>query len=154
MPQLLEMVTTACAALLVGNELSVAVFFHPTLAKLPDMVHATAAKALARLLGRVMPFWYALVAILTVTEALLHRPFLQAPGLFFLISSALWVSSIVYTIAGPVPINNRIAAWPLERLPGNWRQDRERWDQLHRFRVILLLIALAFQLLRASVPSA
>ena len=155
MPQLLQIVTSLCAALLVGNELSVAVFFHPLLTKLPDAVHATAAKALARLFGRVMPFWYALALILTATEALLHRPLLQAPGLYFFISSALWALSIVYTIAGPVPINNRIAAWPLDRLPGNWRQDRQRWDQLHRFRVLLLLIALVFQLLGAAhLPSA
>jgi hypothetical protein len=150
MPQLLETAATSCAALLIGSELCIAAFIHPTLAKLPDMVHAMAAKALARLLGRVMPFWYALTLILTATEALLHRPLLQTPGLFFSLSSALWVLSIVYTIAGPVPINNRIAAWPLDRLPGNWRQDRESWDRLHRFRVVLLFAALVFQLLGAA----
>jgi hypothetical protein len=113
MLQLLEVMTTLCAALLVGNELSVAVFFHPTLTRLPDMVHAPAAKALAYLLGRVMPFGYALVLILTTTESLLHRPSLQTPGLFFSLSSGLWALSIVYTMAGPVSISNRIA-------PGIW----------------------------------
>ena len=150
MPQSLEIVTTLCVALLMGNELSVAVFFHPLLTKLPDTVHATTAKALARLFGRVMPFWYALALILTAAEALLHRPLLQTPGLYFLISSALWALSIIYTMAGTVPINNRIAAWPLDHLPENWRQDRERWDQLHRLRVILLFVALLFQLLGAT----
>ena len=154
MPQLLEAATTSCAALLIGNELSVAVFFHPTLTKLPDMVHATAANALARLLGRVMPFWYAATLNLTATQVLLHHPFLQAPGLFFLISSVLWTLSIIYTIAGPVPINNRIAAWSLDHLPENWRQDRDRWDQLHHLRVVLLLIALLFQLLGAFAQPA
>lgn len=154
MTHLLEVSTTLCAALLVGNELSVSVFFHPLLTKLPDTIHATTAKALARLFGRVMPFWYALTLVLTVGEALLHRPFLQAPGLFFLLSSALWALSIVYTITGPVPINNRVAAWSLERLPENWRQDRARWDQLHRLRVVLLLVALIFQLLGACAPPA
>lgn len=150
MPQSLEIMTTLCAGLLVGNELSVAAFFHPMLTRLPDMVHAPAAKALAHLLGRVMPFWYALVLILTATEALLHRPSLQTPGLFFSLSSGLWALSIVYTIVGPVPINNRIASWNLDRLPENWQHDRKRWDQLHRFRVALLLIAFIFQLLGAS----
>ena len=93
MSQLLTIITTLCAGLLIGNELSVAVFLHPLLTRLPDTVHATTAKALARLFGRVMPFWYALALILTATEALLHRPLLQAPGLFFLISSALWALS-------------------------------------------------------------
>ncbi len=150
MPQLLELTTTLCTALLVGNELSVAIFFHPTLAKLPDKVHAAAAKALARLLGRVMPFWYALVLILTILEALLHRPLLRVPGLFFSLSSCLWGLSIIYTILGPVPINNRVASWNLDGLPENWRRDRERWDQLHRLRVILLLVALVLQLLGSS----
>ncbi|MBV9222904.1 MAG: DUF1772 domain-containing protein [Acidobacteriaceae bacterium] len=153
MAQLLEIVTTSCAALLTGSELSVAVFFHPTLTKLPDIVHATAAKALARLLGRVMPFWYALAFVLTIAEALLHRPYLQIPGLYFSISSALWALSIVYTIAGPVPVNKRIASWRLDHLPENWRQDREKWDQLHRLRVALLLAALVFQLLGVLHPS-
>ena len=152
MPHLLQIVTTLCAALLVGNEFSVAVFFHPMLAGLPDTVHATAAKALARLFGRVMPFAYALVLILTALEALLYRPLLQPPGLLFLISATLWALSIIYTILGPVPINNRIALWDLDHLPENWRRDRKRWDQLHRLRVVLLLIALVFQLLGASHP--
>ena len=152
MPQSLEILTTSCAALLTGNEFAVAAFFHPTLQKLPDMVHATTAKALAYLLGRVMPFWYALVLILTAGEALWNRPFLQTPGLFFSISSALWALSILYTIAGPVPINNRIASWNLDRLPENWRQDRAKWDGLHRLRVVLILIAFTFQLLGASHP--
>ena len=154
MTQVLEIITTLCAALLIGNELSVAVFFHPLLNRLPDPVHSATAKALARLFGRVMPFWYALTLLLTAAEALLRRPLLQAPGLYFLISSALWALCIVYTIAGEVPINNRIAAWQLDRLPENWRQERNRWDQLHRLRVGLLLIALVFQLLGTSAQPA
>ncbi len=152
MPHLLEVVTTLCAALLAGNEFSVAVFFHPMLAGLPDSVHATAAKALARLFGRVMPFAYALVLILTALEALLYRPLLQTPDLFFLISATLWALSIIYTILGPVPINNRVASWDLDHLPENWRHDRKRWDQLHRIRVVLLLIAFVLQVLGVLQP--
>ena len=45
------------AGLMVGSELSIAAFVHPTLDQLPDDVHLPAASALARVLGRFMPFW-------------------------------------------------------------------------------------------------
>jgi hypothetical protein len=43
------------------NELAIAAFVHPTLDRLPDNVHLPMASAVARVLGRFMPFWYILV---------------------------------------------------------------------------------------------
>ena len=56
----LNVVAIIVAGLMVGNELAIAVFVHPTLDRLPDDVHLPAASALARVLGRFMPFWYIL----------------------------------------------------------------------------------------------
>jgi len=48
----------------------------------------------------------------------------------------------VFSVVFPVPINNRVAAWNLDALPPDWREDRRRWDRLHAFRVVILLVAL------------
>ena len=57
------------AGLMVCAELAVAALVHPTLWRVPDGVHAAATFALARVFGRVMPFWYAGTLLLTISVA-------------------------------------------------------------------------------------
>jgi hypothetical protein len=68
MMEYLNVVAIIVAGLMVGSELAIAAFVHPTLDRLPDNVHLPAASALARVLGRFMPFWYILVFLLTLAE--------------------------------------------------------------------------------------
>jgi len=56
------------AGLMVGSELAIAAFIHPTLDKLPDDAHLPAASAIARVMGTAMPFWYILTLLLTLAE--------------------------------------------------------------------------------------
>ena len=144
-----EVATLVVAGLLVGNELAIAVFVHPTLSRLPDSVHLSAATALARILGRVMPFWYALTILLTAALALADWHRTGSWPVLIVFSAGLWVLSIGYTIAALVPINNQIAAWTEETRPANWKSLRSKWDHLHRWRVLLL--AAAFMLLAAGI---
>jgi hypothetical protein len=130
------------AALMVGNELTVAAFLHPTLYRLPDAVHASAARAFARLFGRVMPPWYALTLILTLINLWRFWNSTDATRQLLLTSAILWIVAILYTLIFPLPINNRIARWDLAALPSNWLDDRRRWDGYHRLRVAILLAAL------------
>ena len=58
--------------LLTGSELAVGAFVHPVLSKLQDAAHAEAAKPLARLLGKVMPFWYAAALLLAIVSLLTY----------------------------------------------------------------------------------
>src|ERR1700741_4034738 len=74
--EVLNVVAIIVAGLMVGCELAIAAFVHPTLDKLPDDVHLSAASALARVLGTVMPFWYNLTFLLTCT-----RPAFRMRGL-------------------------------------------------------------------------
>lgn len=141
MIQLLDVIAIVAAGLMVGNELSIAVFVHPSFDRLPDSAHLPSATAVARLLGRVMPFWYGLVLALILSDAFARwRASGQIPRLIA-VSSLLWVVSIAYTIAALVPINNRIASWTQSNLPADWKSYRRRWDLLHRWRVVLLLAA-------------
>jgi hypothetical protein len=61
----LEVAAIVVAGTMVGNELAVAMFFHPRISRLDDTTHVRAAQTLAQALGRVMPFWYALNLVLT-----------------------------------------------------------------------------------------
>jgi len=142
--EILNVFSIIIAGLMVGNELAIAAFVHPTLDRLPDDVHLPAAIALARLLGVFMPFWYALVLLLAVSKALIQwHESGQLPGCLAA-SATLWALAIVYSITALVPINNRIASWANGNPPAHWKSFCSRWDRLHRWRVALLTIAFAF----------
>jgi uncharacterized membrane protein len=140
----LNVVAIIIAGFMVGCELTIAAFVHPTLDKLPDNVHQPAASALARVLGTVMPVWYPSVLVLTLAEVLIG--WRQSGGLpiWFAISAILWLLASVYSLTSLVPINNRIASWEKSTPPADWKTYRNRWDRRHRGRVVLLTIAFAF----------
>ena len=149
MMEVLNVVAIIVAGLMVGNELAIAAFVHPTLDRLPDAVHLPAATALARVLGRFMPFWYILVFLLTLAEVLFQWHQSSHIPIWIATSDILWLLASVYSITALVPINNRIASWAEANPPADWKTFRSRWDLLHRWRVVLLTIAFAF--LRQSI---
>ena len=142
--QVLNIIAIIVAGLMVGNELAIAAFVHPVLDRLPDDAHLPAASALARLLGRVMPFWYALVLLLTLADMLLYWHQSGRLPIWTATSAILWAIAIVYTITTLVPINNRIASWQTGTAPADWKTFRSKWDMHHRWRVVLLTTAFAF----------
>ncbi len=73
--EVLNVIAIIVAGLMVGSELSIAAFVHPTLDRLPDAVHLPAASALARVLGRFMPFWYILVFFVGVGQSVFGHHF-------------------------------------------------------------------------------
>jgi len=144
MIELLNVVAIIVAGLMVGNELAIAVFVHPTLDRLPDEVHRPAAIALARVLGKFMPFWYILVILLTLAVALIQWHLAGRWPVWLAASAILWGLAVVYTLIALVPVNNRIASWEKVTPPADWKTYRSRWDGHHRWRVVLLTIAFAF----------
>jgi uncharacterized membrane protein len=144
MPEVLNVVAVVVAGLMVGNELAIAAFVHPTLNRLPDDVHLSAASALARALGRVMPFWYILVFLLTLAVAWVRWHQSDRLPVWIATSAILWVLSSVYSVTIEVPINNRVVSWATKTPPADWKTFRNKWDLHHRWRVVLLTIASAF----------
>ena len=140
----MNVVAILVTGLMVGCELGVAAFIHPTLDKLLDEAHLPAASALARVLGTVMPFWYAIGLLFILAEAIIEWRHSGILPIWFATSAVLWVLVIVYTITTLVPINNRIASWEKSTPPADWKSYRSRWDLLHRWRVVLLTMALVF----------
>ncbi|MGW4948382.1 anthrone oxygenase family protein [Actinoplanes sp. NPDC004185] len=128
------------AGVMVGVEFSVAVFVNPIFDRLPGNSGLAGRADGGRVLGRVMPVWYSASLILTIVLAVIHR---HDPGVGALIGgAALFVLSIVMSIAVLVPINNRAKNWTPERAPDNWREQQARWDRYHYARVAVIVTAL------------
>ena len=142
--EILNVIAIIVAGLLVGSELAIAVFVHPTLDKLPDDIHQPAASSLARVLGTVMSIWYPLVLLLTLAEAIVEWRQSGRLPIWFATSAILWMLASVYSLTLLVPINNRIASWEKSAPPADWKTYRNKWDLLHRWRVVLLTTAFAF----------
>ena len=140
MTEVLNVVAIIVAGLMVGSELAVAVFVHPTLDKLPDDVHLPVARALARVQGKFMPLWYILVFLLILAEVVIQWHQSGRLPIWIAISAALWILAILYSVTVLVPINNRLKSNPF----ADWKMYRRRWDLLHRWRVVLLTITFAF----------
>jgi uncharacterized membrane protein len=139
---LVDVLTIVCTGLMIGNELAVSLFVNPAVWQLEESAQAQALSLLARSLGKAMPFWYAACLVLLIVEAYLHR---QGSTLPLIVAAiAIWIAVIIYTVVALVPINKRIALLPAGSLPVRWRQDHERWDKLHRLRILLLTAALSF----------
>jgi uncharacterized membrane protein len=137
---LLDITTITIIGLMVGNELTVSLFIHPVLRQLDAATQARTLSLFAGLLGRVMPFWYALCLVLLIAEAALRNGTSAFPSL--LAAAVLWTATILYTILLLVPINNRIAALQSTHPIEDWLPRHERWNRLHIFRIAAILIAL------------
>jgi hypothetical protein len=137
---MIDLVAVLVTVLLTGSELAIGVFVHPVLSKLRDAAHAEAAKPVARLLGKVMPVWYT-AALLLVVASLFARAVGTWSWWACLSSAALLAVTVPFSVICLVPINNRIAAWDLNALPGEWKNDRRRWDQYHSIRIVILVLA-------------
>jgi hypothetical protein len=137
-----DVITVAVAGTMVGNEFAVAALVHPQLQRLGDKAHAQIAAPLAAGLGKAMPLWYGLAFALILGTVFEHRPVSTGPGLLLASAAALWAATILFTVTFLVPTNNRIAKMKPEQPHEGWLRDRARWDQLHRIRVALLIMAL------------
>lgn len=137
----MELIALLLLGTLTGNELAESAFVHPTLSRLTDEQHAASAQGLARVYGKYAPFWYA--ATLLALIALAWRTPSNEPGKpLFGASAVLMVAVLIFTLVGPVPINNRVSTWDLNDLPSNWKSERARWDLLHALRVAVLFVSL------------
>ena len=125
---------------MVGVEFAVAVFVEPIFNRLPLEAGIAARSDGARVLGRVMPFWYVASLILVVGWSLFTWG--QPPSTPTLISAILLAVSVVLSILFLVPINSRIRRWSAGEVPDDWREQMRRWNRLHYLRVAILIAAL------------
>jgi hypothetical protein len=136
----LDVLTILCTGLMVGNELAVSLFVNPVVWQLDDHAQAKALSLFARSLGKAMPFWYVAGLFLLIAEAYLRRQ--ESAVTLLLVAAGIWIASILLTLFTLLPINNRIAALTTAALPAGWRQEHKKWDTLHRWRILMLTVAI------------
>jgi len=147
----LELLSVLVLGLMCGSELNVAVFAHPTLNRQPLEVHIPLRSSFATLFGQVMPFW---MTGSTLLNLLLLLPFAHLTGTAWRLAAiafAIQVFAVVFSLMGPVPINNRISKWTPRTLPESWRVLEHRWDLYHWFRTCGLVVAFAMLVVSIGV---
>lgn len=139
----LQLFAILALGLMAGSELNVALFAHPAVERQPLQVHIPLRSALATLLGQAMPFW---MSGSTLLNLLLLFPFAhlsEAAWRPAAIAFAIQALAILFSLLGPVPINNRIAKWTPASLPSDWQAQEHLWDVYHWVRTSGLVIAFA-----------
>ncbi len=133
--------------LMIGTEFAVWAFINPILEKLDVQAREKATRLFARKLGKVMPFWYAGNFLILGIETFL----LRGQGVVGLLGTAsgIWAAVIVLTLIFLVPINNRLAREDSGLSSDQAHRQHQRWDAMHRARVVAL--AAAFVLLLVGV---
>jgi hypothetical protein len=145
----LQVLAIVVLGLMCGSELNIAAFAHPTLNRQGTGVHIPMRAALARLLGAVMPFW---MIASTVLNLLLLFPLAHlgaTAGHLAQAAFVLQIFAVIFSLAGPVPINNRIKLWTAANLPTDWRAQERRWDLYHGIRTAALIAAFVLLVLSA-----
>jgi uncharacterized membrane protein len=139
----LQLLAVLALGLMCGSELNVAAFAHPALNRQPLEVHVRMRASLAALFGRVMPFWMTGSAVLNLILLLPFEHLNETEWRFAAIAFVIQVFAVVFSLVGPVPINNRIVKWTPESLPEDWQAQEHRWDQYHWLRTGGLIVAFA-----------
>jgi hypothetical protein len=137
----LQVLATVVLGLMCGSELNVAAFGHPTLNRQPLDVHIPVRASFATLFGRVMPFWMATSTLLNLLLLLPFEHLGVLAGHLAQIAFAIQVFAILFSLVGPVPINNRAKLWTPANLPSDWKAQERRWDLYHWIRTCGLIVA-------------
>src|SRR5271170_2047672 len=105
---LLNMATIFIVLSLVSVEFSVSAFMNPAAWRLDPEPQLKMLSRLALVLGKVMPVWYPVCALLLAIQTWLHWH--TADSVILLAADALWLLATVGGIFFLVPLNSRIAA--------------------------------------------
>ncbi len=131
---LFNMATVLVVISLVSVELSVAAFVDPAARRLAPEPQLILLSRLASVLGKVMPVWYPVSAILFLVETWLYWH--SAERFILLTATIIWVLASVGSILFLVPLNTRVA-----EEDADWQRIHQTWDKRHRVRTVALAIA-------------
>lgn len=147
----LQIAATVVLGLMCGSELNVAAFGHPALNRQSVEAHIAVRSEFARMLGRVMPFWMSGSTLLNLLLVLLFQHRDSSSWRLNAVALAIQISAVVFSLIGPVPINNRIAKWTPASLPADWKEQEQRWDYYHWARTCGLIVAFVLLVLGISL---
>jgi hypothetical protein len=119
---------------LFGVEFSVSAFVNPAAWRLEAESQLKMLSRLALVLGKVMPVWYPISALLTGIQTWLHW---HTPGRAILLTAdAIWVLISVASIFVLVPLASRLAEGTAD-----WQRINRIWERRHRVRIAALATA-------------
>ena len=119
---------------LFGVGFSVSAFVNPAAWRLEAESQSKMLSRLALVLGKVMPVWYPISALLTGIQTWLRW---HTPGRAILLTAdAIWVLISVASIFVLVPLAIRVAEGA-----SDWQRIHRVWDRRHRVRIAALAIA-------------
>lgn len=121
---------------MVGVELCVATLLHPMFDRLPHDAGLLGRADAARVLGRIMPWWYAASIVLSVLLAVLARGSVWTWATAT--AAALLAVGVLMSVTLLVPLNNRVRTWTPGHAPHDWRDQLRRWDRLHYVRLVVI----------------
>jgi uncharacterized membrane protein len=131
---LFNMATVVIVLSLVSVEFSVAAFIDPAAWRLDPEPQLKLLSRLASVLGKVMPVWYPVSALLLVIQTWLSW---HSSGRGFLVTAtAIWLVAALGSILFLVPLNTRVA-----KSDADWQRTHRIWDKRHRVRTAALAIA-------------
>jgi uncharacterized membrane protein len=126
--------TVLIVVTLVGVEFSVSAFVNPAAWRLEPESQLKMLSRFALVLGKVMPVWYPVCALLLGIQTWLHW---HTPGRAILLTAdAIWVLTSVASIFVLVPLNSRVAEGAAD-----WQRIHRIWDRRHRVRIAALVTA-------------
>jgi uncharacterized membrane protein len=129
-----NMATVFTVLSLVSVEFSVAAFVDPAAWRLDPEPQLKILSRLASVLGKVMPVWYPVSALLLGIQTWLYWH--TAGRGVLLTADAIWLLASVGSIIFLVPLNTRVAEGDAD-----WQRIHLIWDKRHRVRTAALAIA-------------
>lgn len=139
----LQLLAVLVLGLMCGSELNVAAFAHPTFKRQPLKTHILMRSSFAALFGHVMPFWMSGSSLLNLLLLLPFEHLNKSAWDLSVVALAIQIFAVLFSLAGPVPINNRITKWAPESLPSDWGTQEHSWDLYHWVRTSGLVAAFA-----------
>ncbi|HKN12864.1 MAG TPA: DUF1772 domain-containing protein [Candidatus Binatus sp.] len=147
----LKILAVVSLGLMCGSELNVAVFAHPAFNRQSPEVHIPMRASFAKLFGQVMPFWMGGSTLLNLLLLLPFANLNERAWQLAAVAAAIQVVAVVFSLVGPVPLNNRVMKWTPEALPDDWQAQEHRWDLYHWIRTGGLIVAFALLVLSVGV---
>lgn len=135
---LIRFVNIILAALLAGTSFGIWLGFNPI--NYSASTYLEQQQNLVRSLNTMMISLVVITTLITLISAFLQRNNKTA-YISLLIAAAFFISCMVITRFGNLPIQNEMLRWTETSMPGNWTLLGDKWWSYHIMRTIAELIA-------------
>ncbi len=136
---LIRFISIIFAALLAGTSFGIWLGFNPV--NYSASTYVEQQQNLVHSLNTLMIALVVIATVVTLISAYLQR---KNKSIFvaLLFAAALFISCMIITRLGNVPIQTEMLKWTADTLPDNWTMLRDKWWSFHIMRAVVGLMAL------------